>query len=619
MQIRQYGRTDFAIRKDVPTGPFTEEEVLFAELCRKDIVHLIRYMWQETDGSVPLYWNWHLDNICGDIDKVMNGDIQFLLANIPPGTMKSRVVSVFWNLWAWLPGNWPSHKFLCVSGSGRVSNRDAVLVKDMCTTPRYRRLCEALTAIHEAPEPTRPWPWDLSKGSKERTFFTNTEGGNRRSVTVLSRFTGLRGDIILFDDPYDADDVLKGDHERITERMSELQSMFVNKLMNRRNNEEADPIVLIMQRLHNLDLSQFFQDQYSDNPKFRAHIYPMEFDPEIACATDPRTVEGELLFPARFSQEAVDEKAGRVPGVQGMSHGQYPAQYGQRPVAGSGGIFKLSYMQHRYKWQEDWRSNRALPVSQRVTLSIDTASTANTRSNPSAWNLFLEDAVGTDWLLAVEEEKVELPDLIKKTRDLIDRHRPDVVLIEEMGNGIALAIFVEAEYPQVTVVRVKPQRVNGFKEMRASNTTDRWEAGKVRLPDEACPKIAKYERQHLSFPRGANDDHVDATAQYIMWKKENRDGLFQHRVAGVMDDVYTEFHRAEDGSMVAERIGAGPARVRIPLGEGPAVAGKFLEKDAVPDPLTKQQIGRMLWGGLVEAHEREEEQREMRLMGLDGW
>ena len=535
--LRVYDKPDYAIRdknKDF-VGAITEEEAMFSEMVRRDLKLFVRFLWPETDGSTPLEWNWHLDEICQALQEVFDKKVQYLVINVPPGTMKSTIVSVMYSAWVWLPGNDPEHSLLCVSGAGRVAERDSVKVRDsIIGSERYKRLCLALSVVHEPLHSSKSWPWALTTGQKAKLLYSNSAGGTRRAITSRSKYTGLRGDVIIFDDPYDVDDVISGDHERIAERMQDLRSQFVNKMMSRRNNESSDPVVLIMQRLHESDLSAYMMETYIDDPKAKFLVFPMEYDPEISSPYDPRAKEGELLF-ANSKRFTKDKLAKTRSEMSSTGLDQWPAQYGQRPVAGSGGIFKVGFFTHVFPWEPNWRRNAAVPRPMRVVLSVDPTNTATSKSDSAVWTVWAEDSAGHDWLADAMEKKVELPELITVTLSLVMAHRPDVVLVEEMGNGIGLILAVQEAFPHLTVIGVKPLREKGFKVTRAANTTDRWESGKVHTPMDA-PFSARMRRQFLSFPRGRNDDWVDSSCQYLTWKKTNREGLFQYRIGDVMAD-----------------------------------------------------------------------------------
>src|SRR5690606_2815659 len=86
--------------------------------------------------------------------------------------------------------------------------------------------------------------------------------------------------------------------------------LFRESIQSRLGDPVRDAIVVIMQRLHTGDVS----GEILSNPAFADYVHlmlPMEFEPERRCVTrigfrDPRTEEGELLFPERFPRETVD-------------------------------------------------------------------------------------------------------------------------------------------------------------------------------------------------------------------------------------------------------------------------------------------------------------------------
>jgi hypothetical protein len=45
--------------------------------------------------------NWHIQAIDAHLEAVTEGEINRLQAHVPPGTMKSMNVSVFWPVWEW--------------------------------------------------------------------------------------------------------------------------------------------------------------------------------------------------------------------------------------------------------------------------------------------------------------------------------------------------------------------------------------------------------------------------------------------------------------------------------------------------------------------------------------
>ncbi|MFD1381473.1 hypothetical protein [Fodinicurvata halophila] len=63
----------------------------------------IELAWPVLEPGRRYRGNWHIDALCRHLEAVSRGEITRLLINVPPGTMKSLTVSVFWPAWEWGP------------------------------------------------------------------------------------------------------------------------------------------------------------------------------------------------------------------------------------------------------------------------------------------------------------------------------------------------------------------------------------------------------------------------------------------------------------------------------------------------------------------------------------
>ncbi len=80
-------------RRAAPVGP--SFDVAQAEMARRRLREFIRQAWQLVEPTARLVWTWHIDAMCEHLEAVSRGEIQNLLMNVPPGSMKSLTVSVF--------------------------------------------------------------------------------------------------------------------------------------------------------------------------------------------------------------------------------------------------------------------------------------------------------------------------------------------------------------------------------------------------------------------------------------------------------------------------------------------------------------------------------------------
>ena len=98
-----------------------------------------------------------------------------------------------------------------------------------------------------------------------------------------------------------------------------------------------------MQRLHEEDISGTILDK-PQRAGYDHIMLPMEYDPSRSAETmlghtDPREIDGELLFEERFPAHVV-ERDKRMMGPYSVS-----GQFQQTPTPSDGGIIKQSYWQ----------------------------------------------------------------------------------------------------------------------------------------------------------------------------------------------------------------------------------------------------------------------------------
>jgi hypothetical protein len=150
-----------------------------ARVMRGSFEAFVRGAWATLEPGRELLWNWHLSVVCAYLEAVHDGRIRRLIVNIPPGSMKSLLVSVLFPAWKWI--HEPSCRFLCGSNEGTLATRDAL---------RMRSLVES-TWFNDR------WPHvQLSADQREKTLFQNTGRGHRESQGVLAKITGKRGDCV---------------------------------------------------------------------------------------------------------------------------------------------------------------------------------------------------------------------------------------------------------------------------------------------------------------------------------------------------------------------------------------------------------------------------------------
>lgn len=132
-------------------------------LAEKSLRAFIEQAWSIVESRKPLIWNWHLDAICQHLEAVTNTyilksglhgqeragfkyeadlsipSINYLWFNVPPRSMKSLSVGVFWPVWEWGPCNLPELRYLNMSYGQQLSTRDSLKRRRIMESSWYRQ------------------------------------------------------------------------------------------------------------------------------------------------------------------------------------------------------------------------------------------------------------------------------------------------------------------------------------------------------------------------------------------------------------------------------------------------------------------------------------------------
>ena len=282
------------------------------EACARDLGEFIRRAWHVLEPAQPYVHGWHMDAISEHLEAVSSGQITRLLINVPPGTMKSMSVGVFWPAWEWGPSGMPSLRFIGASHEENLAIRDNVKLRRLVQSTWYQER----------------WPLAMMGDQNAKTYFENEHTGWSQACPVRS-MTGRRGDRVKWDDPHSVED------SHSDAALEEANRVFRETLPTRLNSPKDSAIIVVMQRLSEKDVSGFILDQELG---YEHLCLPMEYEgPRKATSigfVDPRTEEGELLFPERFPREVV-ERDKKIMGPYAVA-----GQFQQRPAPPTGGEFQ---------------------------------------------------------------------------------------------------------------------------------------------------------------------------------------------------------------------------------------------------------------------------------------
>ena len=447
---------------------------------RRSLKAFIKNCWPTIEPGREFYDNWHIDAISEHLQAVINGDIKRLVINIPPRHMKSISVSVALPAWTWTVQ--PQKRFLFASYASSLSIRDSVKCRRLIDSPWYQDHFGEM--------------FKLTSDQNQKQRFDNDKTGQRIATSVDGALTGEGGDVIVIDDPHN---VREAESQTVREGVLEW---WDQAMQSRLNDPKTGAFIIITQRVHDKDLTGHILGNDLEGewdhlclPARYEIGHPTPTKSSLGF-TDPRTKEGDLLWPKR-----VDEK---TLGSLEKSLGSYGAagQLQQRPMPKGGGIL-------RAEWWVPWENSK-LPEIDFVIQSWDTAFSTKERTSYSArttWGVFKK--AGQTNAIAVDMwyDRVAYPDLRRIAQEAYEMYDPDVVLIEKKASGQSL--LQDLRVAGVPVLEYLPDR---DKEARAHAASALLEDGRIWYP---------YDRRWAknlidicaAFPAGENDDIVDTCTQ----------------------------------------------------------------------------------------------------------
>lgn len=301
-------------------------------------------------------------------------------------------------------------------------------------------------------------------------------------------------------------------------------------LPTRLNDPKKGAFVIIMQRVHEKDMTGHI---LAKEKGWDHLVLPARFEHKPLFQvksslgfTDPRTKEGELLWPDRFGEEEVQHLE-RALGTYGAA-----GQLQQRPAPADGGLINTKkFKLHPHK--------APLPYLDLIIQSYDTAFTDNTKNDPTActvWGVFTPapspknpNPLPALLLLDAWDEHLNYPDLRNRMKKEFKYHygdpgrQPDILLIEEKGSGIALVADLQRD--GLPIRMYNPLRAD--KTSRVHQSLPTIDDGRIYLmeskksPGNPVSWATQFLRHCQFFPNGEHDDYVDTMTQTILYMRDS--------------------------------------------------------------------------------------------------
>lgn len=436
----------------------------------------IRRAWSILEPEQKYVHNWHIDAMADHLDAVTRADITHLAINIPPGFMKSLMVSVFFPAWWWTKA--PGKRFLTGSYEQGLAVRDAEKMRTLVQSPWYATLWGEKTRLTKA---------------GAQSMLNVTRGG--REARAYHSLTGARGDVVLIDDPHSTK-TAESDADR-----NKVTTMFRESISDRTNNPDTSAIIVIMQRLHTKDVCGIIDEM---DVGYERLILPMEYDPARLRVRgenfiDPRKTRGELLT-NRSSPERV-AKLKKTKGPYAWS-----GQYQQAPVPREGGMFKRAWFDGKILdsappgtvWVRHWDL---------AATKLNATDTKGARTAGVKMGRTLDGRYIVGHLVTVAEEGEQVRATVLATAQ-VDGKSVEVSLPQDPGQAGKVQKKAYIKDLAGWVVHIRPE--TGDKEVRAEPFSSQCEGGNVYLLAGSWNE--EYLDEVCLFPGGARKDIVDASS-----------------------------------------------------------------------------------------------------------
>jgi predicted phage terminase large subunit-like protein len=457
---------------DQTEGFFSEGELI--ALAREDFAVFVELAFPVLHDAKPLVHADYIDVIIDALVHSAKGGDRRLIFNLPPGFMKSMLISVLYT--AWLLGTTPSAKIICASYGDDLAHKLSRMVRKLMLSSLYHSI----------------FPWTkLTKTSED--LLETTRGGHRYATAVGSDITGFRADVIIMDDP------MQPDESANEQAKQKLRDWYDGVVSQRLLDANEGVIILVMHRLAPDDLAGTFVERGG----WRQFAFPLiATEPVVYRDFKGRVLlhreRGHLLHPGRITKAVAEAiRAEKPPHI-------FDPQYQQNPRFHVSGICSV----------DRFVCYKEAPPFELLIHSWDLAAT----KHGGDWTVCAKFGLtrgerGRDTLCLSEivRTRVELPDV----RQLIIEHdrlnKPALIVLD--ANGIGQYIFQDLrkvfQHKLMPAGSLFKGKTNDLKIRRFHDTFPLMYDGIIRIP-ESMPNREILLGEFASFPDGKHDDQVDA-------------------------------------------------------------------------------------------------------------
>ena len=448
-----------------------------ADECRKHFFYFVQTFWDVIIKETPMF-NWHIPYLCEELERLSDCIVHRqpkpydLIINIPPGTTKSTIVTIMWPVWLWTLD--PTIRIITNSYSGGLSLEHATKSKDIILSEKFQKLFPNI---------------QIRRDKSGKQNYENTETGFRYATSTGATITGFHAHVIINDDP-------QNPKQAESDQMRIQANEHTKTLSSRKVDKANTPVVTIMQRLHEEDVTGYLLKKKGEN--IRHICLPAEDSNDVKPADlRERYVDG-LLDPVRLPRTVLDEAK------TDLGSRVYAGQYGQSPVAAGGNIIKEAWFKHISQAEF-----RALRFHEPMHFFLDSAydeQKAKSDNDPSG--IIATCKIGNNvYITNAKKVWKDFPDLITFLPEFLyanDYTGESSLRIEPKANGKSIVQVLEKETSLNVTETPTPK---DSKSVRLHAVSPKIECGRCWLVEGDWNE--EFIDEVCGFPNKAHDEYVD--------------------------------------------------------------------------------------------------------------
>jgi len=385
-------------------------------------------------------------------------------------------------VWCWIKD--PKLRFITASYSADLSIEHSTRSRDIINSEWFRERWGDL--------------FHIKKDQNLKSRYENNFLGVRRATSVGGTVTGQGGDFLIVDDP------VSPQHAASEIERENANEWYRTTFYSRLNNPHTGIRIIIMQRIHDNDLSGFLLYGGESRMKYQHICIPAEKSDDVKPKKLKSFYDEDGLFWAdRFSRNILDDYK------QALGSYGYAGQLMQTPTPLNSGMIKAEWLKiDQYKIVDDKVA---------VNFVIDPAYTSNEKNDPSA--LLAYTFKDNKWqIIDCVNVYKEFPELVKFIPQWVTKNgynNNSRIYVEPKASGKSIVQTLHKE-TGLNIREDKPPSKD--KVARVQDISASLESGRVSLLKGKWNE--EFVQQLVKFPSAKHDDMVDCLVMAInknMW------------------------------------------------------------------------------------------------------